>query len=190
MDGERLLFEDRDAWREWLSRNHQRPKGLWVILHKKGSKGRSVSYEEAVQEALCFGWIDSLVNRWDEERYLQWFSPRRRGSTWSARNIARAKELIAAGKMTEAGKVKLPEDLDSFRSPDPIVQESAHDLPHELAEALDREPEAKLHYENLTSTDRRRFHIWIQMAKRPETKAKRVAESIRILREGRPSGQR
>jgi uncharacterized protein YdeI (YjbR/CyaY-like superfamily) len=188
MDGERLLFEDRDAWREWLNRNHLRPKGLWVIFHKKGSKGRSVSYEEAVQEALCFGWIDSVVNRWDEERYLQWFSPRRKGSTWSAKNIERAKEMIAAGKMTEAGRVKLPKDLDSHGSPEPRVQESASDLPHELAEALEGEPEAKLHYEHLTSTGRKRYHVWINMAKRPETKAKRVAESIRILREGPPLG--
>lgn len=188
MDGERLHFEDREAWRQWLSKNHGRPNGFWMLINKKGSKGRSVSYEEAVQEALCFGWIDSVVNRIDEDQFMQWYSPRRPNSIWSAKNIARAKAMIEAGLMTEAGLAKLPKDLASYKPDQSTIPEDSYIIPMELAQGLENDPLAKRNYDRMTKSNQKRYHLWINMAKRPETRERRVRETMQLLREGKALG--
>jgi uncharacterized protein YdeI (YjbR/CyaY-like superfamily) len=98
-----LRAVDREAWRDWLSRNHKTGKQVWLTLYKKDSGKHGVSYEEAVEEALCFGWIDSAIRRVDGESYAQKFTPRKPGSRWSDSNRARVRRLIDEGRMTEAG---------------------------------------------------------------------------------------
>jgi uncharacterized protein YdeI (YjbR/CyaY-like superfamily) len=190
MDRERIHFEDRKAWREWLTHNHQRPSGFWMLINKKGSKRRGVSYEEAVQEALCFGWIDSVVNRLDEDQFMQWFSPRRPGSVWSAKNIARAKAMIEAGLMTEAGMAKLPKDLADFKPDQSTIPEGSYIIPPELEDGLEKDPQARRNYDRLTKSDRKRYHLWINMAKRSETRERRVRETLELLRDGKVPGQK
>jgi len=100
---ELLSFADRRAWRQWLEKNHRTKKEIWLVYYKKHTGKPSIGYNDAVEEALCFGWIDTTVRRLDPERYLQKFTPRQSGSHWSASNVRRVKKMIARGLMTEAG---------------------------------------------------------------------------------------
>lgn len=139
-----------------------------------------------MQEALCFGWIDSVVRKGGEDNYLQWFSPRRKGSVWSKSNIERVKAMIAQGRMTDAGLVKLPVDLENYHEKE--LPRMDYSTPNELEKALSEEKVAKKNYDALARSHRERYNIWINMAKRPETKAKRVAESVILLKEGKKLG--
>lgn len=109
--GETLYVTDRDDFRKWLEENHQRKKEIWLVQYKKATKKPSLNYVEAVEEALCFGWIDGLEKSMDAERYALRFSPRRPKSNWTETNKERARKLIADGKMTEAGLARLPRDF-------------------------------------------------------------------------------
>jgi uncharacterized protein YdeI (YjbR/CyaY-like superfamily) len=108
--GETLYVTNRDDFRKWLKENHRSKKEIWLIQYKKATKKPSIDYVEAVEEALCFGWIDGLEKRMDDERYATRFSPRRPKSNWTETNKERARRLIAEGKMTEAGLATLPPD--------------------------------------------------------------------------------
>jgi len=107
MDSPPRLFKTRRAWRAWLARNHAKSKGLWLAYYKKGSGQVSVTYEEALEEALSYGWIDSRLRRLDEERYAQKYTPRKARSVWSAANKARVEKLIAQGRMAAPGLAKV-----------------------------------------------------------------------------------
>ncbi len=102
-----IEFRDRAAWRAWLRREHRAAPGVWLVYHKRGSNEPSVSYEEAVREALCYGWIDNLVRAMDATRYRHLFTPRKPGSTWSASNQRRVAKLVSEGRMTRAGLAKV-----------------------------------------------------------------------------------
>ena len=105
-----LHFETRSQWRQWLAKNHDQEKdGVWLLLHRKNTGRPVLCYEESVEEALCFGWIDSLAKSLDSERRVQRFSPRRKGGNWTEVNRAKARRLIEEGRMTEAGKAALPQ---------------------------------------------------------------------------------
>ena len=110
--GETLYVTDREDFRRWLAENHKSKKEIWLIQYKKATKKPSINYVEAVEEALCFGWIDSTEKSIDSERYATRFSPRRSKSNWTETNKDRARRLIAEGKMTEAGLASLPPDLN------------------------------------------------------------------------------
>lgn len=109
--GETLYVTHRDDFRRWLIDNHQSRKEIWLVQYKKATKKPSLNYVEAVEEAICFGWIDSLENSMDAERYATRFSPRRPGSNWTNTNKDRARKMIAEGRMTPAGRVTLPLDV-------------------------------------------------------------------------------
>ena len=109
--GETLYVTDRDDFRQWLEQNHKLKKEIWLIQYKKAAKKPSINYVEAVEEALCFGWIDNIEKSMDAERYATRFSPRRPRSNWTETNKERARRLIAEGKMTEAGLATLPPDV-------------------------------------------------------------------------------
>jgi len=106
-----LLFEDREAWRRWLADNHAAAREAWIVQYKKRSRKVAVSYEEAVEEALCYGWVDGMIRSVDEESYAARFTPRRPGSSWAASNRARIEKLKREGRLTPAGLAVLPEDL-------------------------------------------------------------------------------
>jgi uncharacterized protein YdeI (YjbR/CyaY-like superfamily) len=159
---------DRAGWRAWLITNHTTSSGVHLASWRKGSGKTSVGYEEAVEEALCVGWIDSVAGRLDDERSLQWFSPRRAHSGWARTNKARVERLITADLMLPAGLAAIEE---AKRNIENLV------VPDDLAAALAERPPAREHWDAFSRTPRRAILAWIAQAKRPETRAKRVAET-------------
>ncbi|MCL4844918.1 MAG: YdeI/OmpD-associated family protein [Acidobacteria bacterium] len=176
-----LEFRTRKQWRRWLGTHHGTSPGVWVVFRKGAAASRGVGYEEAVREALCFGWIDSLVKRLDEERYARKFTPRKPGSAWSDSNRRRWAELNTAGLLAPAGRTAAPTARSSTPPPVP-------DLPDELARALKRHPAAERTFEGLAPSHRRHYAAWIHTAKRAETRERRVREAIALLAAGRKLG--
>jgi uncharacterized protein YdeI (YjbR/CyaY-like superfamily) len=183
MDTEQGSFYSatREEWRAWLAENHDKSKGIWLIYYKKGSGKPRVAYDDAVEEALCFGWIDSTVRRLDEEKYAQRFTPRNPGSGWSEVNIRRMEKLIGDGRVTEAGLAKY-RNPEAHRS---TTRDLDHVVPLGFAEALEKEPKALEYFEKLPPSQTKLFFRWINSAKRDETKQKRIAESVELLAQGK-----
>ncbi len=167
-------------WRAWLDANHHSAAGVWLIYFRASTGRRRLSWEQAVQEALCFGWIDSKVQPIDDERYRQVFTPRKPRSVWSKVNKQYVEELTAAGRMTEAGQraIDVGKANGAWSVLDPI-----DDLivPDELAAAFDAAPRARAAYERRSDTAKRSVLFPIHMAKRPDTRARRIAASIAEL---------
>jgi uncharacterized protein YdeI (YjbR/CyaY-like superfamily) len=184
------LFKTRQAWRDWLARHHDRSRGLWLVYYKKSSGKTSVTYEEALQEALCFGWIDSTVARIDEERYRQKYTPRNERSVWSASNKARVEKLTAQGLMAAPGLNKVEAakrngSWDKLNEADRIAAGAAP--PRELLVALEREPGARASFDRRPPSERKMWAYWVLSAKKPETRARRIAETVRrVLAARRP----
>lgn len=166
---------DRTAWREWLIANHATSDGVHLVSWRRGSGKASVPYEEAVEEALCVGWIDSVGRRLDEERAIQRFSPRRPGSGWARSNKERIERLVAAGLMLPAGlaAVETAKRDGSWTRLDEVEN---HVVPSDLAAALDAAPPARDRWDAFSRSARRMMLVWLVDAKRPETRAKRIAE--------------
>ncbi len=175
-----LTPASREDWRSWLTANSERTEGLWVVHRKKSSKLEGPLYEDLLEEALCFGWIDSQAYRVDEDRKIQWFSPRRRGGLWSAPNKARIARLLEAGQMTAIGQAAIDQAMadGSWSQTDEV---DALIVPPELETAFAAAPLARAAYESLNDSAKKQ-HLWaVYSAKRPETRAKRVADVIRQL---------
>jgi uncharacterized protein YdeI (YjbR/CyaY-like superfamily) len=170
---------DRQTWRAWLAEHHATEPGIWLIYYKKESGKPRVAYDEAVEEALCFGWVDSRPNEIDAERYMQLFTPRKPKSPWSKLNKARVEALIAQGLMTPAGlaKIEAARQDGSWTAYDAIEQLA---VPADLAEALAANPEAEAHFEAFPPSSKKNILWWIESAKRPETRAKRIEETVRL----------
>lgn len=182
------LFKTRAAWRAWLERNHAASKGIWLAYYKKNSSKSSVRYEEALEEALCFGWIDSTVNRLDEERYMQKWTPRNEKSIWSAANKARVKKLIAEGRMAPPGlaKIAAAKRNGSWTKLDRI--DLREEVPQDLLDALALHPSAEIKFSRLPPSQRKLYSWWIESAKRPETRTRRISETLNRVAAGRPAG--
>lgn len=172
--------KDRAAWRRWLARHHRRPDGVWLVVAKKGVEGLHMG--EAVEEALCVGWIDSTAGRVDHERFRVWFAPRKRGSVWSAINKERVERLIAAGKMTPAGLEKI-ERAKADGSWDALNDADALRESPELAAALDADVVARRHWDAFPPSARKQIIAWIGTAKRPQTRASRIERTVRLAAE-------
>ena len=179
----------RGQWRRWLAENHdQEKKGIWLVFNKKATGKPSLEYEESVEEALCFGWIDSIIKRIDDDKYCRKFTPRKEGSRWSNTNKKRVGKIIKEGKMTEWGlaKIEAAKRSGSWKmEPRPVIK---MDVPPELSEALARNRKAKDFFEKLAPTYQKHFIGWIVVAKRPETRAKRLKESLALLASGEKLG--
>lgn len=174
----------REEWRRWLAAHHASSPGIWLVRHKQHTGVASMSYEELVREALCFGWIDSLIRRLDDDRYAVKVTPRRPTSKWSDANRERWQELRAAGLLAAAGLAAAP--TGHRYAPKPTIP----DLPSYLAQALQAVPEAWAFFETLSASNRRHFVLWIDTAKRPETRARRIREAIELLTARRKLGLR
>ena len=182
-----LFVKDRKTWRSWLVKNHAKQKGIWLVYYKKHTSKPTIAYEDAVQEALCFGWIDSTVRKIDEERYMQLFTPRKNGSNWSELNKRRVKKLIEQGIMTEAGLRKIEEAKKngSWRNLDTVEKLK---VPPDLLKALSANSKAKKIFEGLSPSRRKGFLWWIESAKTEITRTKRIAETVKLLLENRMPG--
>ena len=175
------LFVNRSAWRLWLEKNHNKANEIWLVIYKATTNKKSIKYAESVEEALCFGWIDSVLKRIDDEKYMQKFSPRKHQSNWSATNKARIAKLIKEGLMTEHGlkAVEIAKQNGSWNRLDSV--DIRIETPKPLENALEKNDRAKKRYENLAPYRKKQFIWWIKSAKRDETKEKRIRETIRLL---------
>jgi uncharacterized protein YdeI (YjbR/CyaY-like superfamily) len=177
-----LDVRTRKAWRQWLARHHASSPGVWLVRYKQHAGVESMPYEDVVCEALCFGWVDSLVRRLDDDRFAIKVTPRKPTSKWSDLNRRRWRALEAAGRL-EAPGLAAPPTANGY-APRPNIPE----LPSYVAKAFKTDPEAWRYFQSLARTCRRNFVVWIHTAKRPETRERRIRESIRLLAAGRKLG--
>jgi len=177
-----LRVRSRREWRAWLEKHHALSPGVWFVFYKAHTGVKSLPYEDTVREALCFGWIDSLVKRLDDDRYVVKITPRQATSKWSDINRKRWAELEAAGLLAPAGLAAAP--TDNSYAPRPVIPE----LPGYIAKALKANAKAWGFFRGLSPTHRRDFVVWIHIAKRPETRERRIRESIRLLAAGKKLG--
>ena len=177
-----LDIRNRRQWRQWLQKWHASSPGVWLVFYKDHTGVKSMPYEDSVREALCFGWIDSLIKRLDDDRYARKFTPRKSTSRWSDINRQRWAELEAAGLLAPAGMASPP--TANRYAPKPAIP----DLPAYIAKALKANPKAWSFFQKLAPTYRRHFVVWIHIAKRAETREARIREAISLLAAGKKLG--
>ncbi|MFQ6084488.1 MAG: YdeI family protein [Candidatus Aminicenantia bacterium] len=185
-----LYVKTRDEWKNWLSKHHNRETEVWLIFFKKETRKPSIEYGAAVEEALCFGWIDSIIKKIDDTKYARKFTPRKDNSKWSELNKKRTEKMIREGRMTEFGLVKIDAAKkagywDKLESPD-----ISFDLPLEFEQALAQNKKANENFKKLAPTYQKQYIGWIAVAKRQETKERRIKESIVLLQKGEKLGLR
>jgi len=181
-----LSVETLDAWRDWLDEHHASEPEIWLVFHKQHTGVASIDYKAALDEALCFGWVDSLVKRIDDRRFARKFTPRRADSRWSDVNRKRYAELEAGGRLHAAGIARPP--TDRGYGPRPSRRTLPARLPSYIQTAFRDHPKASRYYKKLSPEERRRYIAWIESAKREETKLRRLNEAIRLLTSGKVLG--
>ena len=174
MDAAKTLYvKTREQWRKWLERNYNRQKEIWLIYYKKDSKKARIPYDDAVEEAICFGWIDSTVRKIDDERYMQRYTPRNVNSIWSVSNIKRAKKMIAQGRMTKAGLAKFKKARKERIVPKEIR------FPEDLKKALMADKKAWENFRKFPPSSKKIYFWWITDAKREDTRKRRIIKAVR-----------
>jgi uncharacterized protein YdeI (YjbR/CyaY-like superfamily) len=186
--GGQRSMRSRDPWRAWLAENHATATEMCLVFYKKHTGQPGLTYIEALEEALCFGWIDGIVRRIDGEKHTIRFSPRRKNSIWSEQNKERVGRLIEEGRMTEAGLAKITEAKANGQWDKATQREDTTLVPSELTAALAKNTQARHNFEKLAPCYRKQFIYWIGSAKRDETRRKRVAEAVRLLACGQRLG--
>jgi uncharacterized protein YdeI (YjbR/CyaY-like superfamily) len=179
-----LGFADRAAFEAWLEREGQRSAGIWLRLAKQGATRASVSKAEAIDAALCFGWIDGQLDKYDAEHWLIRFTPRRPRSKWSERNRTRALELVAQGRVRPSGLAEIEAAKADGRWDAAYAPQSAAEVPPDLQAALDASAQASAFFGTLKGANRYAILYRIGEAKRPETRAARIAKFIAMLERG------
>lgn len=179
-----LLLPDAEAWRAWLDENHTTSDGVWLVLHKKGGTVTEITYATALDEALCYGWIDGQGRSRDAESSYQRMTPRRARSRWSARNVGHVARLEAEGKMQEAGRAQVRAAQADGRWEAAYEGPKNTVVPDDLAAALAAEPAAQAWWDVLTSANRFAFILRINGVKRAETRARKIAETVDRLTRG------
>ena len=183
-----LLCKTVEEWQEWLKRNHRHTDEIWLVFLKDRAAGQTLDYGSALDEALCFGWIDSLIKKIDDTKCARKFTPRHEVSKWSPSNKKRVERLIKAGRMMKAGLavVKAAKANGCWDKPDrpPVVTE----VPPEFQSALKQNPKALAIFNLLPPSHRRQYTMWIANAKRQETRERRIKEAIKLLLKGKPLG--
>lgn len=177
-----LDVQTQGEWRRWLAKHHASSRGVWLLRHKRHTSTESMSYEALVREALCFGWIDSLIKRVDADSYLIKVTPRRAASKWSDLNRRRWQELKAAGLLAAPGRAAAPTAHAYGR------KRTIPELPAYVAKAFRANAKAWQFFQGLSTRERRNFVVWIHTAKRPQTRDRRIRESIDLLAAGKKLG--
>ena len=175
------LFKTPAAWEKWLASNHERSAGIWMRIAKKGSGLSSASYQEALDVALCYGWIDGQKRPFDDRTWLQRFTPRGPRSIWSKINTGKAEALIKSGRMRPAGLAAITAAKASGRWESAYQLGSNADIPPELEAALNAKPNAKAFFATLRGANRYAILFRVQTAKKPETRARRIADYVAML---------
>jgi uncharacterized protein YdeI (YjbR/CyaY-like superfamily) len=181
-----LRVQSVGQWREWLDNNHASESEVWLIFYKRHTGVASIEYNDALDEALCFGWVDSLVKRLDDPRYALKFTPRRADSRWSEKNRKRYAALKAGGRLRPAGIKRPP--TDRGYGPRPARLPLPSRLPPYIQAALRNHSAARHCFDALAPSHRRRYVAWIESARREETKLRRLKEAIRLLTSGKVLG--
>ncbi len=176
-----LLVEDAAAWRAWLLEHHDSVRGVWLVLHKKGGDVTTLDYEQAVCEALCFGWIDGQGRRRNEGSSFQRMTPRGPKSRWSQTNVARVGRLEEAGRMHESGRAAVRAAQADGRWEAAYAGPATAVVPDDLAEAIAANPDAQAMFEVLTSTNRFALIHRLGAVKRPETRARKIQGFVEML---------
>jgi uncharacterized protein YdeI (YjbR/CyaY-like superfamily) len=179
-----LLFETPPQWRTWLEKNHASQNGVWLKFAKKNTGVTSVNYAESLDEALCFGWIDGQVKAFDEIFYLQKFTPRRKRSVWSANNVKNIERLIKEKKMTPAGMKEVEAAKADGRWDAAYAPQGTAAVPDDLAAALKKSPKAEAFFKTLTGSNRYSAIFRTVTAKKPETRARRIAKIVEMMERG------
>jgi uncharacterized protein YdeI (YjbR/CyaY-like superfamily) len=180
-----LVVRNAEAWRKWLRANHAESNGVWVVLAKKGTvEPTSLTYDDALEEALCHGWIDGQVRRRDDVTYKQRFTPRRSRSAWSKRNTGIAERLVAEGRMQPAGVAEIERAKSDGRWEAAYAGPASIEVPDDLAAALASEPKAKATFDTLSSQNRYAVLYRVTTAKRADTRARRIEQFVAMLARG------
>jgi len=188
---EKLYVANRDEWREWLTKNHKIKKEIWLIYYKKHTGKPRIPYNDAVEEAICLGWIDSTVKKLDGEKYSQKFTPRSAKSKWSRLNIQRAKKMMEAGRITKSGLVKCQDAIKNSEK-DPRAKPSKKKLtiPTDLKEELSAKEKVWKNFNNLAPSYQRLYIGWITDAKKEETRKRRLKEAMTLLKQNKRLGMK
>jgi uncharacterized protein YdeI (YjbR/CyaY-like superfamily) len=192
MTGELYIYK-RDDWRAWLSRNHCSKKEVWLIYYKKHTGKPSIAYDDSVEEALCFGWIDSIIKKIDDEKFARKFTPRTRKSTWSEANKKRVEKMIREGKMTEAGLAGIREAKNTgewLKTPASARYRGKLVIPMYLKDALAANKKALDNFNKLAESYKRNFVGWVDSAKKEETRKRRLKEAIGLLERNQKLGMK
>ena len=186
----KIYISNRKEWRKWLKENHSIAKEVWLIYYKKHTAKPRIPYDDAVEEALCFGWIDSTVKRIDDEKYCQKFTPRNLKSIWSEHNKKRVSKMITQGKMTKHGmeKVKAAKKNGEWYKTVEAVKEFK--MPLELTRLLSTNKNAGEFFNELSPSHKKQYIGWIASAKKVETKEKRAGEALKLLKNKQKLGMK
>jgi uncharacterized protein YdeI (YjbR/CyaY-like superfamily) len=179
-----LLVPDAEAWRVWLDRHHADQPGVWLVLHKKGGRTTTLTYAQALDEALCFGWIDGQLARRDDDSYRQRFTPRRPGSAWSARNVEHVARLTEAGRMRPAGLAAVEAAKAQGRWQAAYRGQADLQIPPDLAQALAADPAAAATFDQLDAANRYAVVYRLNAVKRVTTRDRKLAEYVAMLARG------
>jgi uncharacterized protein YdeI (YjbR/CyaY-like superfamily) len=174
-------------WRNWLARNHDREQEVWLVYRKAGRGKANIDYESSVEEALCFGWIDSIIQKLDEETYARKFNPRRMESKWSETNKRRVVKVIREGRMTDAGMAKVTFDVNEVEPGKPKSERPPVEMPEKMEKELKSRPGVWEAFQKISPSYRRNYILWLSDAKKPETFERRLQILIEEVMAGNPT---
>lgn len=180
-----IFFESQKKWRKWLSENSSDENGVWLKFYKKGTGIKSLNHNTALDEALCFGWIDGQAKKFDKESYLQKFTPRRKNSLWSKRNIQKVEQLIKEGRMHSAGLKEIEAAKADGRWDKAYDSPANMEIPKDFIKELSKNPKAYKFFLSLNKTNTYAIYWRIQTAKKTETRERRMKDIIQMLSEGK-----
>ncbi len=179
-----LLLSDAAAWRDWLGEHHDGSPGVWLVLHKKGGMVTALTYDQALDEALCFGWIDGQVGRRDDSSYRQRFTPRRPRSRWSARNVDHVARLVTSGRMHTSGQAAVDAAKADGRWDAAYAGQGSATMPQDLAAAISASPTAQATLDTLSSTNRYALIYRVDAVKKATTRERKIAQFVEMLERG------
>jgi uncharacterized protein YdeI (YjbR/CyaY-like superfamily) len=179
--------QNQKEWRDWLEKHHDGEQEIWLVYLKPASGKSNIDYETSVEEALCFGWIDSIIQKIDEQKYARKFNPRRMDSQWSETNRRRVIKVIREGRMTEAGLAKVTFDVTGMDAAKPKPKLAAVEMPEKVEQALKSSPEVWEAFQKVSPSLRRTYILWLSDAKRQETFEKRLKLLTEEVLAGRPT---
>lgn len=179
--------KNQGDWRKWLEKNHAREQEVWLVYLKPASGKSNLDYETSVEEALCFGWIDSIIQKIDEQKYARKFNPRRMESQWSETNKRRILKVIREGRMTEAGLAKVTFDVDQVDLSKPVARRPSVEISPEIEKAIRSKPGLWEAFQKVTPSLRRTYILWLTNAKKPETFERRINLMFKEVMSGKPT---